>query len=129
MIRSFCLVLSNQSLLSDNSDCFLFKHIFPNSNTAHGYSWLKIKAKYLIPLGITPCVFEDLNEEIREKSLFSFWWENYITGKEAVQWIYGYISSSPMLTKKCSRICGSLFLGHFIADDLVNCLNLWRSWN
>ena len=119
IIQNLYLVDHNQGFSSGNNDNSCFKRVFPNSNTACGYSQSETKAKYMIQFGIAPYVFEKLSEDIHGKP-FSFQFDETSTQqvkKQYDEYISIYFSTHK---KIATEYCGLLFVCHCTLDDLVN---------
>ena len=99
IIQNQYLVDHNGSFSSAINDDSHFKHMFPDSNIACGYSQSETKAKYMIQVGIAPYIFEKPTEDLHGKP-FSFQFDETSTQQVKKQYdgyIFFYSSTKKLL--------------------------------
>lgn len=111
-------VKSNYSFASNTGNNQLFSSMFPDSSIAKSYKMSETKSKYLIQFGIGPWILEDLKEDLKENP-FAYLFDETTTIQVKKQYD-GYVRfESKRHGGIVDRYCGSVFLGHCDADDLV----------
>ena len=112
------VVEKNQSFASANGDSLRFKSMFPDSAIASLYSQEETKIKYTIQYGIAPYFKQQLLSDMKDCP-FSFRFDETTTAQKKKQYdgYVTYFSARENIT--VTSYCGSLFMGHCLADDLV----------
>lgn len=119
ILQALNIVDTNQSFSSSNGDSERFRRMFPDSQIAAKYSQEETKSKYVIQFGLAPYVKEELINEVK-KTPYSFKFDESTTSQVKKQYD-GYVSFySTSLGRIVTSYCGSLFVGHCTADDLVD---------
>lgn len=109
---------SNFSFASNNGNNNLFATMFPDSAIAKSYKMAETKCKYMLQFGVYPWLLEDLKEDIKGKPI-SFLFDETTTIQVKKQYDAYVRYESKRHGKIVDRYCGSLFLGHCDADQLV----------
>ena len=112
------VVEKNQSFCSANGNTKHFKRMFADSLTAAKYSQEETKMKYVIQFGVTPYLFENLKKDV-EKKVFSFKFDESTTEQAKKQYDAYLTFYSTEFQRIITAYCGSLFVGHCTAQDLV----------
>ena len=113
------MVDKNYSFSSARSDGERFKRMFPDSQIAANYSQEETKSKYVTQFGLAPFIKEELINDVK-KTPYSFKFDESTTLQVKKQYD-GYVSfHSKSLKKVVVSYCGSLFVGHCTADDLLD---------
>ena len=119
ILRALNTVDENYSFSSENGDSGRFKKLFPDSQIAAKYYQGETKPKYVVQFGLAPFVEDELITDI-QKTPYSLKFVE-TTNSQTKKQYYGYISFfSRKLQKILTLFCGSLFIGHCTADDLVD---------
>ena len=118
IIQVLNIIDNNQAFSSANSDNKRFQQMFPDSNIARSYKQGETKVKYVLQFGIAPYIRNSLIEEVKGQA-FCFKFDETTTAQVKKQYD-GYITYYSSSKKEImTSYCGSLFLGHCKADDLV----------
>lgn len=119
IIELLDLVDKNQSFSSCNGDGERYRKMFPDSNIAKQFNQQETKAKYTIQFGIARHVKERLISDVSNKP-FSFKFDETTTSQVKKQYdayvTYFSYTSQVVVT----AFCGSLFVGHCTAEDLLS---------
>lgn len=118
VIQAMNVVEKNHSFRSSKGDSARFKSMFPDSNIAQLYSQEETKMKYNIQFGIAPYFKQQRLNDMKD-SPFSFRFDETTTAQKKKQYD-GYVTYFSSLENVIvTAYCGSLFMGHCLADDLV----------
>ena len=119
ILQALNMVDENHSFSSENGDSDRFKKLLPDSQIAAKYSQGETKPKYVVQFGLAPFVEDELITDV-QKTPYSLKFVE-TTNSQTKKQYDGYISFfSRKLQKILTLFCGSLFIGHCTADDLVD---------
>ena len=119
ILQALHLVEANQSFASAAKDTERFKRMFPDSEIAKGYKQSSTKVAYTIKFGIKPYVSEILEKDMQGRP-FVFHFDETTTSQVKKQYD-GYVTYFSLTAGKViTQYCGSLFLGHCTAENLVD---------
>jgi hypothetical protein len=119
VLQALSIVNKTHSFSSADGDNEKFQQMFPDSAIAKAYKQGQTKVKYTVHFGIAPHVKELLLEEVRNVP-FVFKFDETTTSQVKKQYD-GYVTYYSNSKKEITTsYCGSLFLGHCSAADLVN---------
>ena len=119
VLQALSIVDKTQSFSSADGDNEKFQRMFPDSAIAKAYKQGRTKVKYTVHFGIAPHVKALLLEEVRNVP-FAFKFDETTTSQVKKQYD-GYITYYSNSKKEITTsYCGSLFLGHCSAADLIN---------
>lgn len=112
------IVQTNGSFRSANGDNKRFQRMFPDSKIAKSYEQQESKVKYVLQYGIVPYIKKVLFEEVNHQT-FCFKFDESTTSQVKKQYdaYLTYYSSSQK--EIVTSYCGSLFVGHCLAEDLI----------
>lgn len=111
-------VKSNFSFKSNAGNNALFMTMFPDSTIAKSYKMSQSKVRYLVQFGIGPWILEHLKEDLKDAP-FSFLFDETTTIQVKKQYDAYIRYESKRFNNIVDRYCGSLFLGHCDANQLV----------
>ena len=113
------IVQCNHSFSSADNDNIRSKLMFSDPKIAQGYSQGHTKANYMLQYGIVLYIKEELLKRIKDV-LYCFKFDE-TTNSQIKKQYDGYITYYSQ-SKKCvvTSYCGSLFLGHCTAHDLLD---------
>ena len=113
------MVDKNHSFFSANGDSDRFKKMLPDLQIAAKYSQEETKFKYVVQFGLAPFVKDELITEV-QKTPYSCKFDKTTNSQVKKQ----YDGSVSFFWKKLRKIvtlyCGTLFIGHCMADNLVD---------
>ena len=93
--------------------------MFPDSQIAAKYSQEETKSKYFVQFGLAPFVKDELITDV-QKTLYPFKFDK-ITNSQVKKQYGRYVNCfSKKLCKIVTLYCGTLFVGCFMADGLVD---------
>ena len=120
LLDALHVVRSNHSFASVNGNAERYKLMFGDTNpVASGYQMCETKVMYIIKFGIAPYVRRKLCKDVADTP-FSFLFDETTTSQVKKQYD-GYVV---YWSKKENRVvhsyCGSLFVGHCDANNLVD---------
>ena len=119
IIEALNSVEFNRSFQSANNDSERYKRMFPESTVAEGYSQGETKMKYNIQFGIAPYIKKKLRADCGAKP-FVFLFDETTTTQVKKQYD-GYVRYESSETNQIeTHYCGSLFVGHCTAKDLLD---------
>ena len=119
IIELLDLVDKNQSFASCNGDGEKYRKMFPDSQIAKNFSQQETKAKYTLQFGIAPYIKEKVINDIADKP-FSFKFDETTTSQVKKQYD-GYVTYFSDTSQTIeTAFCGSLFVGHCTAKDLLS---------
>ena len=119
IIEALDAVDKNRSFASSNGDSSKYRKMFPDSQIAKNYSQQETKMKYTVQFGIAPFVKDQLITDISNKP-FSFHFDESTTSQIKKQYD-AYVTYFSYRTQTVvTAFCGSLFVGHCTAEDLVS---------
>ena len=119
VLQALSIVDKTQSFSSADGDNEKFQRMFPDSAIAKAYKQGRTKVKYTVHFGIAPHVKALLLEEVRNVP-FAFKFDETTTSQVKKQYD-GYITYYSNSKKEITTsYCGSLFLDHCSAADLIN---------
>lgn len=118
ILEAFKCVESNRSFQSADGDNERYRIMFPDSEIAKCYQQGQTKMKYNIEFGIAPYVIDMIKKDFFEQP-FTFKFDETTTSQVIKQYD-GYICYfSKSANNIITRYCGSIFMGHCTAKDLV----------
>jgi hypothetical protein len=119
IIEVLDMVDKNQSFSSCNGDGERYRQMFPDSNIAKQFNQQETKAKYTLQFGIAPYVKEKVISDVSNKP-FSFKFDETTTSQTKKQ--YDAYVTYFSYANQCivTVFCGSLFVGHCTAVDLLS---------
>lgn len=97
----------------------LFKEMFPDSKIASQYQMSYTKIHYILQFALKPYIFENLIKDF-ENTPFTFKFDETTTVQVKKQYDGHLQYYSKKFKKIVNHYCGSLFLGHCFADDLLD---------
>ena len=122
IIQALKIVDGNFSFTSANGDGDRFRTMFPDSAIAKSCKQRETKVKYCLQYGIAPHL-KDLIVKDLANSPFTFKFDETTTSQVKKQ----YDAHMQLWSEKENRViiayCGSLFVGHCTAEDLVSHFN------
>lgn len=119
IIQALDCVESNYSFSSMSNDNKKFRLMFPGNDIANAYEQGETKTKCMIQFGIAPHFRKEMLNDFKNKP-FTFKFDETTTSQIKKQYD-GYVQYwSTKMEKVINRYCGSLFLGHCAAKDLLN---------
>ena len=122
IIEALNTVECNRSFQSANNDSKRYKVMFQNDPVAQGYSQGETKMKYNIQFGLAPYIKQKLKSDCVDKP-FVFLFDETTTSQGKKQYD-GYIRFFSFIKNQIeTHYCGSLFVGHCTAVDLLDHFN------
>ena len=113
------MVDRNHLFFSANGDSYRFKKMFRDLQIAAKYSQGETKPKYVVQFGLAPFVKDELITDV-QKTPYSCKFDK-TTNSQLKKQYDGYVSFfSKKLRKIVTLYCGTLFVGHCMADNLVD---------
>ena len=109
----------NHSFSSANGNSDRFKKMFLDLQIVAKYSQEETKSKFVIQFGFAPFVKDGLITDV-QKTPHSFKFDKTRTSRVKKQYDRFASFFSKKLCKIVTPYCGSLFVGHCTADDLVD---------
>ena len=119
ILQALKVVESNQSFASANGDNERFRNMFPDSVIAKSYSQSETKLMYNILFGIAPHIKALLKADYCNEP-FTFKFDETTTSQIKKQYDAYITFFSKNRNVIITSYCGSLFVGHCTADDLVD---------
>ena len=118
-MQALKVVSSNYAFASTSDDGDRFRVMFPDSSIAENYQMSRTKTSYVIKHGIAPFVKEQAVEEFRGTPfVFKFDETTTIQTKKQYDAYVQFWSAQRNLVT--SVYCGSIFVGHCAAKDLMH---------
>ena len=118
ILQALNKVDKNHLFSSANGDSGRLKKMFPDLQIAAKYSQEETKSKYVVQFGLSPFVKDELITDV-QKTPYSFKFNETMFSQMKKQYDR-YISFFSKKLCKIVTYCGSLFVGHCMADDLVD---------
>ena len=118
ILQALNMVDKNHSFSSANGDSDRFKKMFPDSQITAKYSQAETKSKYVVQFGLAQFVKDELITDVQKTPYFFKF--NKTTNSQVKKQYDGYVSCFSKKLRKIVIYCGTLFVGHCKADDLVD---------
>jgi len=119
ILQALHVVDSDLPFASAESDGDRFRLQFPDSTIAKGYKQGKSKITYVVQHGIVPYIADLLQQNIATKP-FSFKLDETTTSQIKKQYDAYLIYYTKEKKHTTTAYCGSVFVGHCTADDLLD---------
>ena len=131
IIQALKIVDGNFSFASANGDGDRFRTTFPDSAIAKSYKQGEAKVKYCLQYGIAPHLKDPIVKDLAN-SPFTFKFDETTTSQVKKQYVAHVQFWSEKENPAIIVYCGSLFFGHYTAEDLVSHFNefgIRMKWN